>query len=238
MDAQKRSRSFDPTADDRKRALVIQVGLTVVVVAVAVALVIYIVIASDDKKPAAAPAGAKSIRVTSSNLVTRVDSTEPKVVLSLYEDFLCPHCARFEQQFGPTVNDLIDAGTVAADYYMVAILDRPQNQNYSARAGSAAYCVADVSTDAFRRFHAALYARQPSETAATFPSDTQLVETARQAGADVADCVSGDRYSQMVQSLADSTGISSTPTARINGQDYQFSTPEALASKAKQIAGQ
>jgi protein-disulfide isomerase len=38
------------------------------------------------------------------------------------------------------VNKLIDTGAVAA-----------------------AYCVADESIDAFRRFHAALYAQQPEE---------------------------------------------------------------------------
>ncbi|WP_327389771.1 DsbA family protein [Mycolicibacterium stellerae] len=229
---------MNASADDRKRTLIIQVGLTAAVVVVAVVLVICIVMSSGDKKPAAAADHAKSIRVTSSSLITKEGSTEPKVVVSLYEDFLCPHCASFEQEFGPTVNELIDAGTVAVDYYMVAILDRPQNQNYSSRAGSAAYCVADTSTDAFRRFHGALYARQPSENSPTFPTDTQLAETARQAGADVADCVNGDDYSQMVKNLADATGITSTPTVRINGQDYQFTTPEALASNAKEIAGQ
>ena len=109
-------------------------------------------------------------------------------------------------------------GTVAADYDMAAILDRPQNQNYLPRVASAAYCVADESTDAFRRFHAALYAHQPSETAATFPTDTQPAETARQVGADVdvAVCIDSGRYSQMVQGLAGDTGINSTPTVRIN----------------------
>jgi len=123
------------------------------------------------------------------------------------------------------------------DYYMVAILDRPANLNYSSRAAGAAYCVADVSTEAFRRFHVALFARQPSETAATFPTDTQLAETARQAGADDADCIISERYSPMVQSLAQATGIKSTPTVRINGQEHEFSTPAALAEKAKEIAG-
>jgi protein-disulfide isomerase len=110
--------------------------------------------------------------VTTGKVITREGSTKPKVVLSLYEDFLCPHCAEFEHQFGQTISDLIDSGTVAADYNMVAILDRPANLNYSSRAAGAAYCVADVSTEACRRFHVALFTRQSSETAATFPTDT------------------------------------------------------------------
>ncbi len=34
----------------------------------------------------------------------------------------------------------------------------------------------------FRRFHAALYAQQPDETGTVFPTNAQLIETARQAG--------------------------------------------------------
>ena len=45
------------------------------------------------------------------------------------------------------MNKLIDTGAVAATYW-----------------------VADESIDAFRRFHAALYAQQPEETATVFPT--------------------------------------------------------------------
>ena len=228
--------SYDLKAADRKRNLAIQIGLTAIVVIFAVALVLYIVMSSD-KKPQSGE--AKSIRVASSNVIKKEGSSDPKVVLSLYEDFLCPHCGLFEQQFGPTVSKLIDTGAVATDFYMVGILDRPQNQNYSSRAGGAAYCVADQSIDAFRRFHAALYAQQPSETAVVFPDNARLVEVARQAGAGggVPDCINKDRYTAMVQGLAAATGIQATPTIRINGQDYQTSTPDALVAKIKEIVG-
>ncbi|HEX9499640.1 MAG TPA: thioredoxin domain-containing protein, partial [Mycobacterium sp.] len=151
----KRPASYDLKAADRKRNLAIQIGLTSIVVIFAVALVLYIVM-SNDKKPTSGE--VKSVRVASSDVIKKEGSSDPKVVLSFYEDFLCPHCGEFEQQFGPTVNKLIDKGAVAADYYMVAILDSPQTQNYSSRAAGAAYCVADENNDAFRRFHAALFA--------------------------------------------------------------------------------
>ncbi len=188
----KKQARYDLKAADRKRNLAIQIGLTSIVVIFAVALVLYIVM-SNDKKPASGE--TKSIRVASSNVITKEGSSDPKAVLSLYEDFLCPHCGDFEQQFGPTVNKLIDIGAVAADYYMVAILDR-QDQDYSSRAGGAAYCVADESTDAFRRFHAALYAQQPDEARRRFPTTRGLIEVARQAGAGgkVPDCINNGRY--------------------------------------------
>jgi protein-disulfide isomerase len=232
----KRPASYDLKAADRKRNLAIQIGLTSIVVIFAVALVLYIVM-SNDKKPTSGE--VKSVRVASSDVIKKEGSSDPKVVLSLYEDFLCPHCALFEQQFGPTVSKLIDKGAVAADFYMVGILDSPQTQNYSSRAGGAAYCVADENKDAFRRFHAALYAQQPGETATTFPDNEQLITTARLAGTGggVPDCINKGRYTAMVQGLAAATGIQATPTIKINGQDYEVSTPDALVAKIKEIVG-
>jgi protein-disulfide isomerase len=232
----KRPASYDLKAADRRRNLAIQIGLTSIVVIFAVALVLYIVM-SNDKKPTSGE--VKSVRVASSDVIKKEGSSDPKVVLSLYEDFLCPHCGEFEQQFGPTVNKLIDKGAVAADYYMVAILDSPQTQNYSSRAAGAAYCVADENNDAFRRFHAALFAQQPSETGSGFPDNARLVEVARQAGAGggVPDCINKGRYTAMVQGLAAAAGIQSTPTIKINGQAYEFSTPDALVAEVKKTVG-
>jgi protein-disulfide isomerase len=236
----KKNASYDLKAADRRRNLFIQIGLTAIVVVFAVALVLYIVM-SGDKKPTGGE--AKSVRVASSKLITKEGTTEPKAVLSLYEDFLCPVCGRFEQQFGNTISNLIESGAIAADYYMVAILDRPANQNYSSRAGAAAYCVADEDKtpdkQAFRRFHAALYAQQPSETGTVFPTNTQLIETARQAGVvgKVPDCINGGRNVDMVNGLAGATKVNATPTIRINGEDYQPTTPDALVAKIKEIVG-
>ena len=187
--------------------------------------------------PMARAVDAKAIRVTSSNLVTDPGTGQPTVVLSMYEDALCPYCRRFEHTFGATVDKLIDIGAVAADYYMVAILDRPR-RDYSSRAGAAAYCVADQSIDAFRRFKTALYAHQPAETAPSFPDNAALIGTARQAGAgDAADCINNDTYTAMVAGMAAATNVTHTPTVRINGQDYDLSTPDALVARIKEIVG-
>lgn len=231
----KKNARYDLNAADRRRNLFIQVGLTAIVVLLGVGLVLYIVMGADEK-PAAGE--SKSIRVSSSKLITKEGTSEPKAVLSLYEDFLCPVCGDFEKQFGPTVNNLIDTGAVAADYYMVSILDR-QGDGYSTRASNAAYCVADESKDAFRRFHAALYAQQPEEGVGPFPDEARLIEVARQAGAGggVPDCINKGRYVEMAQGLASATNVNSTPTVRINGEDYTPETPEKLVEKIKEIVG-
>src|SRR5262245_36357370 len=146
----KRPVRYDLKKQDRRRNLLIQLGLTAIVIIFAVVLVLYIVMSKGKKHDGGAAGEPNAIRVTSSKLIT-AEGGQPKAVLSLYEDFLCPACGNFEQKFGPTVTKLIDTGAIAADYHMVAILDRPENQNYSSRAGGAAYCVADESIEAFRR---------------------------------------------------------------------------------------
>ncbi|MEH3143418.1 MAG: thioredoxin domain-containing protein [Mycobacterium kyogaense] len=232
----KKNARYDLKAADRKRNLFVQIGLTSVVVIFAVVLVLYIVMSADDQPTAGE---AQSIRVASASVIKKEGTDEPKAVVSMYEDFLCPHCGAFEQQFGPTINKLVDAGVIAADYYMVSILDRPQNQNYSSRSGGAAYCVAAESNDAFRRFHAALYAQQPSETGSSYPDNARLTEVARQAGAagTVPECISKGRFVDMVKGLAGATNIKATPTVRINGEDYQYSTPDELITKLRTIVG-
>jgi protein-disulfide isomerase len=232
----KKNARYDLKAADRKRNLFIQIGLTSIVVLFAVGLVLYIVMSGDPK-----PSGgeAKSVRVAAANVITEDGGTEPKAVLSVYEDPLCPHCGAFEKQFGPTINKLIDSGAIATDYYMVGIMDSAGNQNYSSRASGAAYCVADESVEAFRRFHGALFAQQPNEIGGMFPTDAQLIETARQAGAGgkVPDCIDKGRYTEVAAGLAQATKINATPTVRINGEDYQYSTPDALIAKITEIVG-
>lgn len=232
----KKNARYDLKAADRKRNLFIQIGLTSVVVLFAVALVLYIVMGAEDRPTAGE---AEAIRVESSSLITKDGTEEPKALVSLYEDFLCPACRSFEEQFGPTISQLIDSGAIAADYYMVSILDRPQNQNYSSRAAGAAYCVASESKEAFRRFHAALYSQQPSETGTNYPDNARLVEIARQAGAagNVPECINNGTFVDMVSGLAAATEVQSTPTIRINGEDYQPSTPDALVAKIREIVG-
>ncbi|MGE2733888.1 DsbA family protein [Mycolicibacterium vaccae] len=232
----KKNAKYDLKAADRKRNLFVQIGLTSVVVIFAVALVLYIVMSADDKPTAGE---TRSVRVESTSVITKDGTDEPKALVSVYEDFLCPHCGAFEAQFGPTINKLIDSGAIAVDYYMVGILDRAQNKNYPSRAGSAAYCVADESVDAFRRFHSALFAQQPGEVGGAYPDNKRLIELARQAGVTgtVPECINKGTYEDMVRGLASATEIKSTPSVRINGEDYQYSTPDAFVAKIKEIVG-
>ncbi len=237
----KRPASYDLKAADRKRNLWVQIGLTALVIAIGAGLIITIV-SKGNKHRAPGADEQVAVRVATAKVVTKDGATEPKVVLSIFEDFQCPHCAAFESSFGPTINKMIDTGAVATDYYMVAILNSPVNDQYSTRAANAGYCVADADTsptkDAFRRFHSALFVQQPAEGSPA-PDDKALIETARQAGVvgTVPDCVNAGKNNEMVEGLAAAVKIDSTPTVRINGEDYKYSTPDALVAKVKEIVG-
>jgi protein-disulfide isomerase len=238
-DKSKRPPRFDMKSASGRSGRLIQIGGTAFVVIFAVALVFYIV-TSHHKKAGTTGAG-DTLRVTSSKLVTQPGTSNPKAAVSFYEDFLCPACGNFERTFGPTVSKLIDIGAIAADYSMVSILDSPRTDNYSSRAGAAALCVADESLDAFRRFHSALYSTdiQPSERGTSFPDNARLIELAREAGAagKVPDCINSGKYLSKVTGEAAAAKVNATPTIKINGDDYDPSTPEALVSKIKQIVG-
>ena len=83
----------------------------------------------------------------------------------------------------------------------------------------------------------------PAKQAPAFPTNAQLIETARQAGVasqTLSDCINNGKYTAMVQGLVKATGINVTPTIRINGDQFAVSdatTPQDLINKVTQITG-
>ncbi len=231
----KKTARYDLNAQDRKRDMAVRLGLTALVILFAVGLVLYIVMGKEKK---VAAGETQAVRVTSAALMKKPDSDEPKAVLSIYEDFQCPHCREFEKTFSSTINKIVDSGAAAVDYYMLAILNK-SNGGYSGRAANAGYCVGDENKDAFVRFHSALFAQQPEEGSGSGPDNASLIETARQAGAagGVADCINHNKYTDMVKGLAAASKVTATPTIRLNGQDISPANPEELIAKITAVVG-
>ncbi|KAB7757937.1 DsbA family protein [Mycolicibacterium mucogenicum] len=234
--------SYDLKAADRKRDWVVKGGLTALVIIFAVVLVAYIVM---NGKPKADPHKVQAVQIAASNVVTNPGTKDPKVTLTIYEDFLCPVCGVFEKTYGPTIAKLIDNGDIAVDYNIVSIIGRGDPKSYSTRAGAMAYCVADEDKAAFRRFHEALYKNQPEETAASFPDNAKLLEYARQSGVAVgpndplSKCVENGVYTEMVNNMARNAEIQGTPTIKINGTETSLvpnGDPNSLIEKIKAIA--
>lgn len=249
MGKSKQPPSYDLKKQEHRRSQLIQIGITALVIVFGVAVVGFIIV-SNKKEPEvpAPPAGElKAIRVVSPDpgkLVTKPPTKpggkpEPKVVLTLIEDPICPACGIFEEQFGPTVTSLIDTGAVAVDYNIVGLLDIPKiKRDYSSRAAAAAYCVADQSTDVFLKFHKALYDDQPSEAdPKTWLDDKALIEKAKGVGASdaVVSCIKNKTYVNMVKQLGPSLNVDHTPTIRINGKDWELGRTTAPADLVKAV---
>lgn len=246
----KRPATYDLKAADRRRDLLVKVGLTAVVIIFAVAMVMVILHNKDKKQQeasgdAAATVAELAIHAAKPDVFTAPGATEPKALLSIFEDFQCPHCGLFEKNYQSTIDKLIDNGVIAVDYYPVSILG-----GYSTRASNAAYCVADAdktpAKDVFRRFHSALFANQPAEGDPNAPGDDRLIEFARQAGVsgDVPACIKTGKFNAKVNGAAKRLGIKGTPSIRLNGQDLDFTdsvgnyiTADAFVDKIRAVAG-
>lgn len=160
------------------------------------------------------------------------ESSAP-VTVTVYADYLCPFCARFEGEVSPWLDEQREAGEVAVDYRPISILDNASSTRYSTRAANAAACVADTSPDSFADVNVALFAAQPPEGGPGLP-DEDLVRIAEDAGAtDVEACVADRTFTDWVATVTDQAsrdGVTSTPTVLVDGEPVEASLEAVQAA--------
>jgi protein-disulfide isomerase len=154
--------------------------------------------------------------------------------MDTYIDFMCPICGQFEQSYGSSIQGLVSDGTITLNVHPIAILDsRSQGTDYSSRAASAMYAVADADASKAYAFMQAMFQNQPEEGSAGL-TDDQIIGIAEGAGVTVTDALKRDitshKYAKYVQSMTpktpiapSSTGIG-TPTIAINGKTIDNSS--------------
>lgn len=104
------------------------------------------------------------------------------VVVSVYFDYMCPWCGRFEEANDAELKALLAEGGVTVEYHPLAFLDQQsQGAEYSTRAGNAAAVVADQAPEQYSAFHSALFENQPEEGTKGL-SDDEIADLAREAG--------------------------------------------------------
>ena len=213
-------------------AIWVSVAVVVVLVVVAVLVVAAQPVVDD---PGEAPQAANIDFETGAILVGDGENT-----LDTYIDFMCPVCGQFEQLYGPTIQSLVDDGTITLGIHPIAILDRPsQGTEFSTRAANAMYCVAVADGEAAVPFMQAMFANQPAEGTPGL-TDEQILEIAAGAGVEgIDDCVNDGRYSKYVTEMTEKTPVQpgaggiGTPTIVVNGEVIANSTlpePADLAS--------
>ncbi|MEZ3159143.1 thioredoxin domain-containing protein [Microbacterium sp. BWT-B31] len=160
--------------------------------------------------------------------------------LDTYIDFMCPICNQFEQAYGSAIQGLADDGTITLNIHPIAILDsRSQGTQFSSRAASAMYCVAEADAAASVPFMQAMFANQPEEGSPGL-TDAQIIEIAGSVGVSGVDaCINDGRYTKFVRAMTAKTPVQpgaggiGTPTLAVNGKvisNSELPEPAALRS--------
>lgn len=185
-----------------------------------------------------APAGATE------NGAVVIGKADAPVTVSIYADFMCPYCGQFERANGDDLAAAVDAGTAKLEIHPMAFLDaQSAGTKYSTRAANAFVTVANTDPALAWKFDRLLYANQPAEGSSGL-SDAELVAYAQQAGvpASVTDTFSKQLYVPWVQQIttqAFDSGITGTPTVKVNGVVFTGDVYSAgpLAAAIRQAAG-
>ncbi|GAB7005455.1 thioredoxin domain-containing protein [Nocardioides sp. AN3] len=159
------------------------------------------------------------------------DASAPHSVV-VYEDFLCPYCGEFEKQTHQQLASLAEQGKVSVTYRPFRLLQ----PDYSQQALEVWVATQHTAGDAVaKRLHDLLYAHQPSESASSFPSRSDLVTLAVEAGADKAKVQaaldSGDAttWADASTKSAGDAGVRSTPTVLLDGKEFVGRTIDDMA---------
>jgi protein-disulfide isomerase len=171
--------------------------------------------------------------VKASDYGLKVGSADAPATIVIYEDFLCPACGFVESETSEKLQAAADAGKVQLEYRPFFFLQ--QFGDYSERAANAFRAVwVEVSPEAAKKFHDALFAEQPSEEG-PYPDDDWLVDKAVAAGATEADirpAIEDMKYQDWVDGATkDAADVRGTPTVFINGTLVEDPTMGAVVDK-------
>jgi protein-disulfide isomerase len=166
------------------------------------------------------PFGAKPFAKDNATLDKGIDGPErgPKsapVTIVEFGDLQCPACRAAQ----PTIQDLVDAEPNARFVFQSFPLEM---HNWAMKGAEYADCVAHTSNDAFWKFIATVYTRQPEITAENV--DEKLTEIANQSGVkgeEIAACAAKPETRAHVDAsiaLGKAVDVNGTPTLFINGR--------------------
>lgn len=231
---------------EKRAKLLFQGGIAAVLVAAAVAIVLVFNMAST---PAISPsnlagggitldenlAAVQSKSVKSVDAVKTTPLAKGQVDIRIYQDYICPGCKAFHEQYGDYVNSLAESGAGHVEYHPIAILDRASmGTKYSTRAAAASICVAGAAPEKWNAFNDILYDNQPGEGTEGLTA-AQLIDLAKSAdisGAaleEVRTCVLENNYNKWVRDYTngvtgkpglpfDNGPLASTPSVIVNGK--------------------
>ncbi|MEV4140674.1 thioredoxin domain-containing protein [Dactylosporangium sp. NPDC049742] len=209
----------------RHRNLGVAGGVVIVALLAAIAFVLVDAAGGDD--PPAPPAAQSTAAPAGATATGAIVTGTGPVTVTIYLDYLCPYCGRFERANSGDLERLVAAGTVRLELHPLAFLDRAsQGTRYSTRTANAVATVADRSPAKVLAFNAALFEQQPAEGGPGL-TDQRIAAIATGAGvpADVAASFTERRFERWVATSTDWAfqhgGVTGTPTVLVNGKVFE-----------------
>ena len=157
-----------------------------------------------------------------------VGQPSAKVLLEEYGDFQCPICKLFHDSLEPTVQALINNGTIRFAFHPLNVIDsHSPGSTESLRAASASLCANDAGQ--FWNYYNLLYNHQSPTENSGYLTDNRLIAFGRQAGITgtafnvFQRCVTTHTYEGYVLKYVDQaskppTNVTGTPTIFLNGK--------------------
>lgn len=213
---------------DRRRKMLMQVGLVAVVALIAVAVAVGLLMNRTPDKVAAPPGFADS------NGAFVVGAADAPVSVTVVEDFSCPHCATTEAATRDLFASYAEGADVRVDYRPIAFLDSSSKTDYATRALNTAVCVVEEDQGNWDSIHQALMENQPSLGGPGLPDNT-LIDLAADSGADrksVSKCINDRKHKGWVDYTTDRAtkepDFEGTPAVYVDDKRVEKTSPEAI----------
>jgi protein-disulfide isomerase len=158
------------------------------------------------------------------------DESAP-VTVTVFEDFACPHCRRFNAQVKPAIEQqYVDSGDVR---YLHADFPIPVDETWSYAVASAARAVFDeAGNDGFWSFATAVYDHQGNYSLDTVES---VAEETAGAGETARSAAENDSYRDTVdedRSIGERWGVNGTPSVFVDDEQVEIdSIGDAIESR-------
>lgn len=241
-----RQRQQAQAAADKRMKTTIRVawGIGVAVIAVMIGVIVWSFATARSGTPGVVAADGVTAPATATDSgAVLIGQADAPVTLSVYADFMCPFCGQFERANGDDIITAMEAGTAKLELHPMAFLDQQSGgTKFSTRAANAFVTIADSDPEAALRFYQLVYANQPEEGSSGL-TDQQLVDLAQQAGASAEVTASFVKQTfvpwvQKITQQAFDSGITGTPTVKINGEQFtgEIYTAGPLAAAIAQAA--
>ncbi|MFE2330160.1 thioredoxin domain-containing protein [Streptomyces sp. NPDC059385] len=239
-------RERQKTRDKRRRTLIVAAA---VVGVLGLATVVGVIAANSGKGDKAAKAGpvvAPSGATGKDALAIQTGKDGAKHTLTVWEDFRCPACKAFEDNYRTTVHELQAKGLLNVEYHLVTLIDGNMRGTGSLNAANAAACAQDAGK--FTEYHDVLFQNQPQEVDDAYAKNAKLLELAGKVdGLDTPEfraCVENGTHNSWVTKSHEAFRAGKfrgTPTVLLDGKDI-FSdqanpiTPQKLKEQVEGAA--